>query len=85
MVQIFTASINLGYYPRKWKTVTIVVLRKPGKPDYTVPGAYRPISLLNIFGKVLKAVIARYLLYYTEIYNLLPKMQFRGRPGYITE
>jgi hypothetical protein len=33
------------------------VLRKPGKPDYSLPGAYRPISLLNTLGKLLEAVI----------------------------
>jgi len=27
VTQIFTASINLGYYPQQWKTATIVVLR----------------------------------------------------------
>jgi hypothetical protein len=85
VTKIFTASINLGYYPRKWKTATIVVLRKPGKPDYSVPGAYRPISLLNTLGKLLEAVMARRLSYYAETYELLPETQFGGRPGRTTE
>ena len=33
----FTASVHLGQYPQQWKTAKIVVLRKPGKPDYTTP------------------------------------------------
>jgi len=37
--KIFTASINLGHYPQRWKTAMIVVLRKPGKPDYSALGA----------------------------------------------
>jgi hypothetical protein len=85
IVQIFTASINLGYYPKRWKTATIIVLRKPGKPDYSAPGAYRPISLLNTLGKVLEAVIARRLSYYAETHGLLPDTQFGGRPGRTTE
>jgi hypothetical protein len=36
VVQIFTASSNPRYYPRKWKTATIVVFRKPGEPDYSI-------------------------------------------------
>ncbi|KAJ9481484.1 hypothetical protein VN97_g11989, partial [Penicillium thymicola] len=56
---IFTASISLGYHPRRWRSAKIVVLRKPKKPDYSVPGAYRPISLLNTLGKLLEAVMAR--------------------------
>jgi ribonuclease HI len=83
--QIFTASIELGFYPEKWKTATIVVLRKPGKPDYTVPGAYRPISLLNTLGKLLEAVMARRLAFYAETYGLLPETQFGGRVGRTTE
>ena len=85
VIQILTASINLGYYPREWKTATIVVLRKPGKPDYSIPGAYRPISLLNTLGKVLEAVMAKRMSYYAETYGLLPDTQFGGRPGRTTE
>jgi ribonuclease HI len=83
--QIFTASINLGHYPRQWKAAKIVVLRKPNKPDYAIPGAYRPISLLNTLGKVLEAVVAKRLSFYAETYNLLPNTQFGGRPGRNTE
>lgn len=61
------------------------MLRKPGKPDYTIPGVYRPISLLNILGNVLKAVIAKRLSYYAETHGLLPNTQFGGRPGRNTE
>ena len=70
--QIFTASVEIGYYPKRWKTALIIVLRKPGKPDYSVPGAYRPISLLNTLGKLLEAVIAKRLAFYAERYKLIP-------------
>lgn len=35
VLNIFTASLDLGHYPQRWKMAKIVVLRKPGKPDYT--------------------------------------------------
>lgn len=63
----------------------IVVLRKPGKADYAVPEAYRPISLLKTLGKLLEAVMAKRLSYYAEKYGLLPNTQFGGRPGRTTE
>ena len=47
ITRIFTSSIELGYHPRRWRSARIIVLQKPGKPDYSLPGAYRPISLLN--------------------------------------
>ena len=85
VTSIFTASIDLGYYPRQWKMAKIVVLRKPGKSDYTSAAAYRSISLLNTLGKLLEAVVARRLSYYAEKYELLPDTQFGGRPGRTTE
>ncbi|KAF4233525.1 hypothetical protein CNMCM6805_009182 [Aspergillus fumigatiaffinis] len=75
----------LGYYPDQWKRARIVVLRKPGKPDYTVPEAYRPISLLNTLEKILEAVMARRLSFWAENHKLLPDTQFGGRPGRNTE
>lgn len=85
ITHIFRKSVELGYYPKRWKQARIVVLRKPGKPDYTVPGAYRPISLLNTLGKILEAVMARRLSFWAETYKLLPETQFGGRPGRNTE
>jgi hypothetical protein len=81
MTRIFKASIDLGHYPQQQKAAKIVVLRKPGKPDYTTPSAYRPISLLNTLGKLLEAATARRLPYYTETHRLLPDALFGGRPG----
>lgn len=47
------------------------------KPDYAVPGAYQPISLLTTLGKLLEAVIARRLSYLAEKHGL------RGDPSCI--
>lgn len=85
ITRIFIASMNLGYHPRQWRSAKIVVLRKPGKPDYSTPGAYRPISLLNTLGKLLEAVVARRLSFLAEKHGLLPDTQFGGRPGRTTE
>ena len=38
VTQIFTASVNLGHYPARWKTAMIVVLRKPGEPGSEING-----------------------------------------------
>lgn len=44
---IFNSSIALECCPAHFRCSTTVVLRKPGKDNYTVPKAYRPIALLN--------------------------------------
>jgi hypothetical protein len=62
-----------------------VVLRKPGKDNYTTPKVYRPIALLNTIGKVIDAIIARRLSYLVKRYYVLPKMYMGGRKLRSTE
>lgn len=76
---IYDYMINAGAFYEPWKQFTTVVLRKPGKPKYTVPKAYRPIALLNTMVKLLTAVVAEMMMYYAEERNLLPANHFGGR------
>ena len=62
-----------------------MVLRKPGKPDYADPKAYRPIALLNTIGKALEAVIATRISYLVEVCSLLPQTHIGGRRGHSCE
>jgi len=57
----------------------IIPLRKPGKPDYTIPKAFRPISLLPTISKGLEAVVATRLAFMAEKHNLLPINHFGAR------
>ncbi|KAI3113534.1 hypothetical protein CBS147330_9863 [Penicillium roqueforti] len=59
ITSVFTVSLNLTYHPKQWRSAKIVVLRKLAKLDYSIPGAYCPILLLNTLGKLLEAVVAR--------------------------
>ena len=81
---IYRAILELGIYYAPWKISTTVVLRKPGKPRYDNPKAYRPIALLNTMSKVLTAIMADIMTYYTEAHHLLPAHHFGGRPGRTT-
>ncbi|KAH7917994.1 hypothetical protein BV22DRAFT_986900, partial [Leucogyrophana mollusca] len=53
LLPLFQAVFWLQTYYPPWKEFTTVVLRKPGRPDYTVPKAYCPIALLNTTCKLL--------------------------------
>jgi hypothetical protein len=70
----------LRHVPKQWKTARIITLRKPGKADYTLQKAFRPISLLLMISKGLEAVVATRLSYMTEKYNLLPVSHIGARP-----
>ena len=69
----------MGFHPKKWKECLGVILAKPDKPDYSVPKAYRIISLLNCLRKVLEKIIATRLSYLADTTNLLQDTQISGR------
>lgn len=77
---LYSNSLDLGHVPKGWKTARIVTIRKPGKADFTVPKAFRPIALLQTISKGLEAVVAARMSYLTERFNLLPANHFGGRP-----
>ncbi|KAJ8579809.1 hypothetical protein M405DRAFT_699477, partial [Rhizopogon salebrosus TDB-379] len=78
LLQLFRAVFTLKTYCAPWRDFTTVVLRKPGKPDYTVAGAYRPIALLNSMCKLLTAIVADQMTYLLEHHELLPSTHFGG-------
>ena len=57
--------------PDKLKKLSIFVLRKEGKKNYLLPGAYRPIVLKNILVKLVEKVIIIYIIEKTEAELLL--------------
>ncbi|KAH7548755.1 hypothetical protein BM1_10921 [Bipolaris maydis] len=79
LFRIYSTLFNLGYHPRCWRKAKGVILRKPNKPDYSIPKAYRVISLLNCLGKVLERLVARRLGALAETTDLLHPSQLGGR------
>ena len=76
-VELFNAALTLGHHP--WKEAKVVVIPKPSKPDYSLPKAYRPISLLECCGKLLEKVVAKRLLSDINCLSLIPSSQFGSR------
>ncbi|GBP66739.1 Putative 115 kDa protein in type-1 retrotransposable element R1DM [Eumeta japonica] len=73
-LRLFLAMANkcleLGYFPRAWKVVTIKVILKPSKDDYTRPKSYRPIELLSMLGKAVERMLVGRLQW-----HIMPKLQ----------
>ena len=55
---LITAVFKVNYYPKRFRAARTIVLRKPSKPDYSDPGAWRPIALLSTLGKVIETLVA---------------------------
>ena len=81
LLHVFRTILRLGRYYDPWREFTSVVLRKPGKPSYDVPKAYRPVVLLSTLAKVLTAMVAEDISRLVEKHQLLPQTHFGGRPG----
>jgi hypothetical protein len=72
------------YHLKYFKEATGIILKKPqfAKPpyrNYTLPKAYRVISLLNCLAKVMEKIIARKLAVIVKFKTLLHIYQIGGR------
>jgi hypothetical protein len=56
-----------------------VVIPKPDKPDYSLPKAHRPISLLKTMSKLLEKAVAKRMQHDIVKYELIQANQFGGR------
>ncbi|KAG9221604.1 hypothetical protein CCMSSC00406_0006763 [Pleurotus cornucopiae] len=79
--QLYRATFTLEHYPAAWAETESVVIQKPGKTDYTIPNAWRPVTLSNGMARVLNATLADDLVAHAERTGALPANHFGGRPG----
>lgn len=79
LTNVFDACVHLGHHPARWREAMVVVIPKPDKPDYTLPKAHRPISLLECMSKLLEKVIANRIQHDITKRELIPTTQFGGR------
>ena len=78
MTAIFNCAMTHNLFPQAWKEATVIGIPKPGKPK-SDPSSYRPISLLNVFGKIYEILIYKRLKDYVEAKSLIPLEQFGFR------
>ena len=82
---LFDACYKQGYHPKLFKKANTVVLKKPGKDNYSDAKSYRPIALLDTIGKILEEIVAKRLSDIAEANNFLPKNQMGARRNRSTE
>lgn len=77
--------LQCGYHPKSWRKAIAIALRKPNKPDYSNPRAYRLITLLECLAKILERIVANRLTFLAGQLNLVPPNQFGGRSNCSTD
>jgi hypothetical protein len=82
---IFTAAIQLGYVPARWRISDVIFIDKPGKTDLENPLSFRPIFLMSFVYKTLEKVVAMDLEENTFKDNPMHEDQFGFVEGRSTE
>lgn len=81
IIALARRCVDLGHHPRDLKKSIAIALRKPKKPDYSDPKAYRLIQLLECLGKVIERVVAVRLAHMVGTHHLVSENQFGSRPN----
>jgi hypothetical protein len=79
LIDVYNACLVLGYHPPVWKEAKVVAIPKPDKPDYSLPKAHRPISLLETMSKLLEKAVAKRMQHDIVAHELIHTNQFGGR------
>lgn len=82
LLEIFNATLSAGYFPDELKKTKMIFIPKDGKDNKEIIN-YRPISLLEVTGKLLEKILNNRLLTYLENNNVLNHRQhgFRKHRG----
>lgn len=60
VLEVFNQILRTGKFPDEWKVGKVVLLLKPGKPNLE-PSSYRPLCLLDTYGKFLESMLVNKL------------------------
>jgi len=82
LLDIFNHAISTGYFPDKIKHANFIFIPKPNKSPHQVEN-YRPISLLDVHGKILDKILNTRLNRHLNRHNILHPRQhgFRQQRG----
>ena len=75
LTKIVNSCLRIGYFPSTWKRAKVVPIHKPGKP-HDLPTSYRPISLLDSFGKITEKIVLKRLNKFSKNNSIIPLEQF---------
>jgi hypothetical protein len=78
--EIYNQCLRKGYFPKLMKRSTILPIVKPGKEESMEVTKHRPISLLNVGGKVLEKLLIERINHHVFSNSLLNENQYGFSP-----
>ena len=76
---LFANSLFTGYFPSEWTLSKVKLLPKSG--DLSNPNNWRPISMTNVFSKLMEKIVHRQMLKYLLENRMISDNQFGFLPG----
>ena len=73
LCKLINLAMDTGIWP--WNNNCVSFLRKDGKPDYGVPGAYRPITMSSYIGKIGERILENRLRNHCIYHNIIDESQ----------
>lgn len=80
ITNIYNECLVRGYFPKIWKKSVIIPITKPGKDQSREVSKYRPISLINVAGKVLEKLLIDRILHKIYSHSLMNPNQYGFTP-----
>lgn len=80
LLDVMNFHLAAGDFPTTWKISRLVLLPKPGK-NISDPSGYRPLCILNVFGKLLEYLLLARLKECVNERNAISQAQFGFREG----
>lgn len=80
ILKLFNNCLELGSFPSIWKRQKLVLIPKDGKPLEN-PSSYRPLCMIDTFGKLLEKIICKRLQESIEVVEGLSESQYGFRKG----
>jgi hypothetical protein len=77
---LYNECLNRGVFPARWKIVKLIPITKPGKENCEDATKFRPVSLINIEGKVLEKVLIKRINHNVYFHELMNNNQFGFTP-----
>ena len=77
---LYNGCLSQGIFPSRWKRAKVIPVTKPGKDNSEEVSKFRPISLLNVGGKVLEKVLINRINHHANAHDFLNNHQFGFTP-----
>jgi hypothetical protein len=77
---LYNGCLRQGSFPTRWKRAKVIPVIKPGKENSIEVSKFRPISLLNVGGKILEKVLINRINHHAFSHDFLNTHQYGFTP-----